>query len=117
MRRILPATALLLLGACTTRPLPAPVEQQQQAPPSEHTRGGLIGLTPEQLVERFGSPALQIREGNSWKLQFRSASCVLDAYLYPAPGQQTPYRVTYVDTRTRSLNSINQLACIASLEP
>jgi hypothetical protein len=71
-------------------------------------------MTAEDLVRRFGNPALQIREGNSLKLQFRSGECVLDAYLYPTGN--APYRVTYVDTRTRALAEIDQQTCIRSLE-
>lgn len=85
-----------------------------ETPPSAHTRGEIIGLTADQLVRRFGTPALQIREGQSLKLQFRSAHCVLDAYLYPSG--QAPHRVTYVDTRNRALADVDQARCIDSLE-
>ncbi len=71
-------------------------------------------MTAEEMVRRFGTPALQIREGVSLKLQFRSDQCVLDAYLYPAGN--APLRVTYVDTRTRSLAEADQAVCIDSLE-
>ena len=70
-------------------------------------------MTADDLVHRFGTPALQIREGNSLKLQFRSGQCVLDAYLYPTGN--APYRVTYVDARTRALGKTDQALCIASL--
>ncbi len=70
-------------------------------------------MTAPDLIHRFGSPALQIREGASLKMQFRSNVCVLDAYLYPTGN--TPYRVTHVDTRTRSLAPVDQALCIASL--
>lgn len=70
-------------------------------------------MTADELVRRFGTPALQIREGTSLKLQFRSSLCVLDAYLYPTGN--APHRVTYVDTRTRSLGNIDQALCIRSL--
>lgn len=73
-----------------------------------------MGLTAEELVRRFGTPALQIREGTSLKLQFRSNLCVLDAYLYPIGN--APYRVTYVDTRTKSLGEVDQTLCVASIE-
>ena len=73
-----------------------------------------MGLTAEDLVRRFGTPALQVREGSSLKLQFRGRQCVLDAYLYPNPGGL--YRVTYVDTRTRALADVDQALCVASLE-
>ena len=111
MRRLLVLSASLLLAACASRP--ASVEQPP-APPSAHTRGGIIGLTADELVRRLGTPVLQIREGESWKFQFRNGTCVLDAYLYPAGS--APYRVTYVDARTRSLAEVDQALCIDSLE-
>jgi len=114
MPRNLVLAATALLAACATQPMP--VQTRQQGPPSVagDTGGRLVGLTAEQLVQRFGTPALQIREGNSWKLQFRSLRCVLDAYLYPGTSGLAPYRVTYVDTRTPSLATIDQTDCISS---
>ena len=112
MRRLLVLSGSLLLAACSGRPVA--VETPQAPPPSEeHVRGGIVGMTADDLVHRFGTPALQIREGNSLKLQFRSKLCVLDAYLYPTGN--APYRVTYVDTRTSSLADADQTSCIASL--
>ena len=111
MRRLLVFSASLLLAACATTPKQAAPEQVQESP---HTRGSLEGMTADDLVRRFGTPALQIREGNSLKLQFRNPQCALDAYLYPNGTQA--YRVTYVDTRTRALARIDQAVCIRSLE-
>jgi hypothetical protein len=111
MRRAVALSMTFLLGACATAPRPGvPTEPL----PSEHTRGPVIGLTADQLVRRFGTPALQIREGPGVKLQFRSARCVLDAYLYSTG--QAPHRVTYVDTRDRALADVDQAPCIDSLE-
>jgi hypothetical protein len=115
MRRVLVLLATLSLAACATQTTPVQTQQEQAPPPApENTRGHLIGLTAEELVQRFGTPALQIREGNSWKLQFRSRLCVLDAYLYPGANGQTTYRVTYVEARTPSLASIGQTECLSS---
>jgi len=111
MRRISAISLSLLLAACATAPKPG---QPTEVPVSPHMRGEIIGLTAEELVRRFGTPALQIREGESLKLQFRSAQCVLDAYLYPSGS--APHRVTYVDTRTRSLAEADQADCIDSLD-
>jgi hypothetical protein len=110
MRRLTLVSLLLLASACARAPAPQPVPQP---PPSEHVRGQVIGMTTDELVRRFGTPALQIREGSSLKLQFRSDVCVLDAYLYQTGS--APYRVTYVDTRTRSLAAIDQAICVNSL--
>lgn len=117
MRRIILFSAFLFVAACASAPRTVePPQQLPSPPPSTHTRSDIIGLTTQELVRRLGTPALQIREGDSLKLQFRGSQCVLDAYLYPQAAGREPYRVTYVDTRTRSLNTIDQTACIASLE-
>lgn len=112
MRRFLVLSVSLLLAACAGRP--TPVETPHAPPSEEHVSGGIVGMTADDLVHRFGTPALQIREGNSLKLQFRNHQCVLDAYLYPTGN--APYRVTYVDTRTRALGGADQALCIASLQ-
>jgi hypothetical protein len=111
MRRLSVASLALLLAACATAPKQ---EQVTEIPQSTHTRGEIIGLTAEELVRRLGTPALQIREGESLKLQFRSDQCVLDAYLYPSGSEL--YRVTYVDARTKALADVDQALCIASIE-
>ena len=114
MRRLVP-TATLVLAACATAP-----QQPAQAPPpivtpSPHIQSSLLGLTANDLVQRFGNPALQVREGASLKLQFRRRGCVLDAYLYapPAGGVQ---RVEHVDTRWPTGADADQVACITALE-
>lgn len=111
MRRFIPVALSLLLAACATAPRP---QQAVETPASPHTRGEIIGMTAEDLVRRFGTPALQIREGDSLKLQFRSAQCVLDAYLYPSG--TAPYRVAYVDSRTAALADVDQAFCIRSMD-
>ena len=115
MRRLL-IISLLAISACarvpteTATPTPPPAAPVQQ--PRES--GVLIGLTGNELVTRFGSPALQVREGNSFKLQFRGRLCVLDAFLYPSTGAQ--YRVTHVEARSRAGIDTNQADCIRTLE-
>lgn len=89
--------------------MPEPQPQQQPA-----ARNLLTGLTATDVVSRLGTPALQIREGSSLKLQFRSRQCVVDTYLYPSVDGQM--RVTHVDARDRDGNRADQAACIAGLE-
>lgn len=113
MRRIALLSLSLLLAACATAPKPVQAPAEQPPPASAHTRGGIIGLTADDLVRRLGTPALQIREGTSVKLQFRSSLCVLDTYLYQTGN--APHRVTYVDARTRALANIDQAICVRSL--
>lgn len=118
MRRSTVIALALLVSGCATRPqtetptLPVPVRPAPQ--PTE--QGQLIGKTAADLAGIFGSPALQIHEGSSLKLQFRAPTCVLDAYLYPS-GVGLPMRVTHVDARSVSGNDVDQAACISALTP
>ena len=116
MRRYILASTLIL-SACATAPQqsqPQP-ETTQAAPPQPQTRR-LLGLTAQDLVGQLGNPQLQVREGNSLKLQFRSSRCVLDAYLYPAGNSSGPLRVTYVETRTPGGVTTDQAACVSAFE-
>lgn len=113
--RLLLLIPLIAVTACarvaTEVPAPAPAPI---TPAQPRESGVLIGLTGNELVSRFGNPTLQIREGNSFKIQFRGQLCVLDAFLYPAAGAQ--YRVTHVETRSRAGTATNQADCIRTLE-
>jgi len=115
MRRFILASTLVLAG-CAAAPQ-QPVAQPQPVPvtPAEPQTRRLLGLTAQEIVGQLGNPALQVREGSSLKLQFRTQRCVLDAYLYPSGGGG-PLRVTYIDTRTSSGVSTDQAACISALE-
>ena len=114
MRRIISPSLSLLLAACATRPEQSQGPQPNSAQPQSQEQSSVIGLTAQELVGRYGSPALQIREGNSLKLQFRGHRCVMDAYLYPSGGVGT-LKVTHVDTRLPTGGDIDQAACIFSL--
>lgn len=113
MRRVAVALTLVLAG-CSTGPRPAgeqPGVPARPSSPQEPRR--LLGLTPTDLIQRFGNPAFQVREGESLKLQFRGQRCTLDAYLYPQNGG---LRVEHVDARAPNGLDIDQLSCIAALD-
>jgi hypothetical protein len=114
MRRTFAFSLALMAAACAPRPQPTPTPQPAAEAPRVE-RNQLVGLTPQDLVGKFGSPALQIREGTSLKLQFRGRQCVLDAYLYPQGGTGV-MRVTHVDTRSPNGADSDQAACILALE-
>ena len=71
MRRLL--ILLQLHPACCLRhpPAAARLRPAGAAAIPQHRHGAIIGLTTQELVQLLGSPALQIREGSSLKLQFR----------------------------------------------
>lgn len=116
MRRLILATATLLLAACATRPVQeaVPATPPQPIVPVERQTTQLAGLSISEVEAHLGRPALQIREGASLKLQFRGRFCVLDAYLYP--GENGALRVTHVDTRLPTGADVDQATCLSSLE-
>ena len=113
MRSLVPALTLLL-AACATAPQ-APAPQPVQPSPAQ-PRNDLIGLSAAQLIQVFGTPALQVREGTGLKLQFRSRACVLDAFLYPAAGRPGAEQVTYVETRLPTGAPANPQSCYDTLK-
>ena len=115
MRKILVLTAALLLAGCATTPVPEPEKPQEPTPAGPTVPGTLLNLTSAELIQKMGQPVLQVREGPGLKLQFKSRSCILDAYLYPTPSGGLPERVTHVDTRLANGNDTSQPACVASL--
>jgi hypothetical protein len=115
MRPFIAASTLLLAG-CATAPQPQPQPQSPAEPTTaaQPPTRRLLGMTAQDLVGQLGNPQLQVPEGNSLKLQFRTQRCVLDAYLYRSG--TGPLRVTYIDTRTPSGGATDQAACISALE-
>ncbi|WP_114229154.1 MULTISPECIES: hypothetical protein [Sphingomonas] len=113
MRRLLPVAAVLVLAGCGAVPeQPQPVSSTSATRPLQ--RGDLIGLTTDELGERFGQPSFQVREGPGVKLQWANPSCVLDAFLYASPGSSV-LRVAYVDARRPSGDPTDRSACIAAI--
>ena len=114
MRRIIALSLMLSLAACMARQPEAPVASPSPVRPQPMEQHSLSGLTAQDLVGMFGAPTLQIREGNSLKVQFRGRRCVLDAYLYPSGGSGA-LKVTHVDTRSPTGSDYEEVACALSL--
>jgi len=95
----------------------APSRYKPRAPQVQILPGiqGVIGSNPAQLTRQFGSPRLDVWEGDARKLQFSGNSCVLDVYLYPPEAGGEP-QATYVDARTPADGQeMDRAACIAAL--
>jgi hypothetical protein len=111
------AGGALLLAGCVPQvaagPPPAP---GVQAPPTYSLIGleAVMGRNAATLVRQFGQPDLDVREGSARKLQFGSAVCVLDAYLYPPSGGGEAV-VTYVDARLPDGRDVDRASCVAAL--
>lgn len=118
MRRlaIIMGGALALGGCATGGSAPAVRRDLTPVPTTSRVAPGLdrvVGHDANALVALFGQPDADVREGNARKLQFTSAACVLDTYLYPK-GSGTPV-VTYLDARQPDGSPIDRASCIAAL--
>ena len=82
-----------------------------EAPGLEH----VIGQSAAALTGLFGTPRLQVREGDAIKLQFSGSPCVLDVFLYPLrPGAQPS--ATHVEARRASDGAdVDRAACAKAL--
>ena len=73
---------------------------------------GIIGQRAPSLPRRFGDPRIDLSEGDARKLQFASATCVLDIFLYPLEAGEAPV-ATHVAARLRQGGGeVDRSACI-----
>lgn len=143
MRLIALALASLALASCASTPAqrpqpqaPAPavprpgppvaVPPTEPAPPPvagfrmpEVMRGpGLDGVVRENaraLTRQFGTPRLDVTEGDMRKLQFAGVPCVLDIFLYPLRPDAEPV-ATWLEARRSSDGAeVDLLACMQAL--
>jgi hypothetical protein len=106
----------LLLISCapttTTQPVVRPVATAPVA--SIAGLAAVMGQSAATLQTRFGTPALDVREGGARKLQFSSQVCVMDAYLYPSE-QGREAVVTHIDARLPDGRDMDRASCVAAL--
>ena len=140
MIRIAAASLALLLAGCATTATTPPSEPSPsgvtrpaaskavptRVRPSRKPRvsatpqivpgvAGVIGNDAAGLIRQFGTPRLDVPEGDARKLQFSGTACVLDAYLYPPAAGKEPL-ATYIDARRPSDGQdVDRAACIAAL--
>lgn len=118
MRRAL--TLLLIpamLAGCAEIPPPATGAPAPARAPVDPGVGveRIIGHPVGALVQLFGEPDFDLREGATRKLQFSGPACVLDVYLVPpAQGRGEPV-VRYVDARSPGGEDFDRASCIAAL--
>ncbi len=139
--RALSALLLATLAACTAVPPAArpgappppppaggPVQVPPQAPPpppvesfrapGQQAIPGLEWLYRQDargLAGAFGTPRLNVAEGDMRKLQFAGAPCVLDVFLYPLRPGEEPI-ATHVEARRASDGQeVDRRACAEAL--
>ena len=99
-----------------TKPAPPP-KPAFQTPDVQKLPGleSVIDNDAATLVRQFGTPQLDVHEGDMRKLQFAGEPCVLDVFLYPLKPGSEPV-ATYVDARRASDGrDVDRAACIAAL--
>ncbi|MGB7372044.1 MAG: hypothetical protein WA907_12450, partial [Erythrobacter sp.] len=75
----------------------------------------VVGQRVPALLRRFGEPRIDLVEGDARKLQFTSARCVLDVFLYPTGSGGEPV-ASYIDARDPvSGADVDRAACIADV--
>ena len=111
MRSLSIAILMLLLSACAEgRAEPEAIARPMAAPVSR----GLIGSSMSELVARFGTPQLQVREGPGLKLQWASSGCILDVYLYAPPSGGGIERAVHADARRPSGETVLPGSCVGN---
>ncbi len=114
MRRLFPFAALLVAG-CATAPQPTRTPTTSGPAPSE-LQTNVSGLTEAALLARFGAAPFRVREGSALKLQWQSATCVLDTYLYPPVSGVGTATVLHADARRPGTGeTVAVESCVASL--
>lgn len=116
------------LAACAGPGKPTPARAPAAAAPPRSTivvvpevmapqgLAGVIGSPPAALLRRFGTPRLDMAEGDARKLQFAGSACVLDIYLYPLAAAAEP-TATHVEARLRQGGApADPAACIREVE-
>ncbi len=84
----------------------------QPGPPIDDNPGQLMGLDPISLEQRLGAPELRRREPPAEVWQYRTASCILDLFLYAKSGIK---EVVYVEARDFTAAEIETRQCLRGL--
>jgi hypothetical protein len=107
---------LLALSACATTPVPVRTPAKGPPVPSGPAAGlaRVMGKDARALDLLLGPPDQDVREEGARKLQYASAVCVLDAYLYAKTPGREPV-VTWIDARLPNGDDIDRASCIAAL--
>lgn len=121
------AALALLLAGCAGSSKPAPTRPPAVVQPRSTVvrvpevmapKGleGVIGSSAEALLKRFGTPRIDLVEGDARKLQFAGAKCVLDIYIYPVSAVAQPTATHVVARQRQGGGAADPGACIREVE-
>ncbi|MBY0521518.1 MAG: hypothetical protein K2P79_13950 [Sphingomonas sp.] len=115
MRRLAIVATGGLLSSCAATGVVPPAAAPVVLPPLAGRTGleRVMGRDANALIQLFGQPEADVREGTARKLQFANSACVLDAYLYPK-GSSAP-QVSYLDARLPDGSPVDRAACVQAL--
>ncbi|GGD60493.1 hypothetical protein [Croceicoccus mobilis] len=75
---------------------------------------GVIGADANALTRLFGTPRLDVWEGDARKLQFSGTRCILDVFLYP-PRPGADETASWVEARRSDGRDVDRAACVAAM--
>ncbi len=74
----------------------------------------LIGLAHDQVTALLGEPSFKRRDAPAQIWQYSDSTCILDVFLY-RPDEGGAYRVTHVEVRGPTVNTVSGKDCFLSL--
>ena len=119
----LPAPGTGKAAATITRPvMPAPKGPSPKVPGtisferriSGGVAGDMLGRNEKSLRAQFGEPRLNIVEGDGRKMQYVTAKCVVDIYLFP-PAAGKEAAVVHIDARDDAGRDMDRDSCVLQL--
>ena len=114
MTRLAMLLMLTLVAGCASTPRVVAPVTAVSPPLRPQGLDRVLGHNAAQLVAIFGPADQDVHDHDARKLQFRSAICVLDAYLYPGRGGGEP-TVSYLDARQADGRDIDRASCVAAI--
>ena len=89
----------------------SPVEKPAE-PNVESDLEQLLGLAPNGVFERLGSPGFVRSDGKSEIWQYPAEACILDVFLYR---EGEAFKVDYVELRGRGATTLSRHGCFIEM--
>ena len=97
----------IALTSATASPVDKPAESKFEGNPEQ-----LLGLAPNGVSERLGSPSFIRRDGSAVIWQYPAEACILDVFLYR---EGAAFKVDYVELRGRGAATLSRRDCFIGM--